>query len=96
MLYLRKISIMKRYFVISVNGNVNGIITISGDDWVSIKNKIEPLVKEYININYSVDINTFVKVYNNHFIVDDKRNKKPIAVTIKKVSLWTEEDITNY
>ena len=87
---------MKRYFVISVNGNVNGIITISGDGWLSIKNKIEGLVKEYININYSVDINSFVEVYNNHFIVDDKRNKKPIAVNIKKVSLWTEEDITNY
>ena len=71
LLYLRKISIMKRYFVISINGNVNGIITISGNNWFSIKNKIEPLVKEYININYSVDINTFVEVYNNHFIVND-------------------------
>lgn len=96
LLYLRKISIMKRYFVISVNGNVNGIITISGDDLLSIENKIEPLVKKYIDINYSVDINTFVKVYNNQFIVYDKRNKNPITVDIKKVSLWTEEDIINY
>ena len=87
---------MKRYFVISINGNVNGIITISGDNWFSIRNKIEDLVKEYVNINYSVDINTFVEMYNNHFVVNDKRNKKLIAVDIKKVSLWTEEDITNY
>lgn len=96
LLYLRKISIMKRYFVISVNGNVNGIITISGNSWFSIKNKIGTLVKEYMNINYHVDINTFVEVYNNHFIIYDKRNKEPIAITIKKVSLWTEEDIINY
>lgn len=87
---------MKRYFVISVNGNVDGIITISGYDLFSIENKIEPLVKRYIDINYSVDMNTFVKVYNNQFIVYDKRNKNPIAVDIKKVSLWPEEDITNY
>lgn len=87
---------MKRYFVISVNGYVDGIITISGDDLFSIENKIEPLVKRYIDINYSVDMNTFVKVYNNQFIIYDKRNKNPIAVDIKKVSLWTEEDITNY
>lgn len=87
---------MKKYFVISVNGHVDGIITISGNNWLSIKNKMEPLVKRYIDINYSVDINTFVEVCNNHFIVNDKINKKPIAVNIKKVILWTEEDITNY
>lgn len=96
LLYLRKISIMKRYFVISVNGNVNGIITISGNDWVSIKNKIEPLVKRYIDINYSIDINTFVEVCDDLFIIIDSKKKKPIVITIKKVSLWTEEDITNY
>lgn len=87
---------MKRYFVISVNGNVDGIITISGDNWQDIRDKIEPLVKEYININYSVDINTFVEVCNNLFIVTDSKKKTPIAVNVKKVSLWTEEDITNY
>lgn len=87
---------MKRYFVISVNGYVDGIITISGDNWFSIKNKIEPLVKRYIDINYSVDINTFVEVYNDNFVVNDKRNKNPIIVDIKKVNLWTEEDIINY
>lgn len=93
---LRKINIMKRYFVISVNGYVDGIITISGDNWFSIKNKIEPLVKRYIDINYSVDINTFVEVYNDNFVVNDKRNKNPIIVDIKKVNLWTEENIINY
>lgn len=87
---------MKRYFVISVNGNVDSIIAVSGDSYISIMGKIETLVREYININYSVDINTFVEVYNNRFIVNDKRNKKPIAVDIKKVSLWTEEDIANH
>lgn len=96
MLYLRKISIMKGYFVISVNRNVDGIITIRGTSWFSINNKIGPLVKKYMDINYPVDINTFVEVYNNHFIVYDKRNREPIDIDIKKVRLWTEENITNY
>ena len=96
MLYLRKISIMKGYFVISVNRNVDGIITIRGTSWFSINNKIGPLVKKYMDINYPVDINTFVEVYNNHFIVYDKRNREPIDIDIKKLRLWTEENITNY
>ena len=96
LLYLRKINGMKKYFVISVNGHVDGLITNSHNNWLSIKNKKEPLVKEYINITHSVDINTFVKVCNNHFTVEDEINKKPIAINIKNVNLWTEEDITNY
>lgn len=84
LLYLRKISIMKRYFVISVNGNVNGIITISGDDWISIKNKIEPLVKRYIDINYSIDINTFVEVCNDLFIIIDSKKKSLLLLLLKK------------
>ena len=87
---------MKGYFVISVNRNVDGIITIRGTSWFSINNKIGPLVKKYMDINYPVDINTFVEVYNNHFIVYDKRNREPIDIDIKKVRLWTEENITNY
>lgn len=87
---------MKRYFVISVNGAIDGVISINSNKISNIIQEVEPLVKRYIDINYSVYIDTWVKIHDNAYLVDDIKNKIPISVTIKQVSLWTEEDITNY
>lgn len=93
---IRRISIIKRYFVISVNGAIDGVISINSNKISNIIQEVEPLVKRYIDINYSVYIDTWVKIHDNAYLVDDIKNKIPISVTIKQVSLWTEEDITNY
>ena len=87
---------MKRYFVISVNGSIDGIISINSNKISNIIQEVEPLVKRYIDINYSVYIDTWIKIHDNAYLVDDIKNKIPISVTIKQVSLWTEEDIANY
>ena len=86
----------KRIYAVSVNDRIYDAIEIKGNDAKEITSKIENLIKKYMKDTYDSNLKIWERISSVHYHTVDFKSGTYYDIRLKRVTLWTEDEINEY